>query len=73
MPSSVVISVFAIIILSTLGFLYKANHPELVGGDEDPADGAKVAATVVTAVFIYAVSFGTISSHCSPHYGIRIY
>ncbi|KAK1754893.1 hypothetical protein QBC47DRAFT_203443 [Echria macrotheca] len=54
MLSSVVISVFAIVILSTLGFLYKANHPELVGGDEDPADGAKVAATVFTAVFIYA-------------------
>lgn len=54
---SFVISIFAIIILSTLGFLFKANHPELVGGDEDPSDGAKVAATVFTAVFIYAVGF----------------
>jgi hypothetical protein len=52
---SVVISVFAIIILSTLGFLFKANHHELVGGDEDPEDGAAVAGTVFTAVFIYMV------------------
>ncbi|KAK0746066.1 hypothetical protein B0T18DRAFT_326676 [Schizothecium vesticola] len=51
--SCVVISVFAIIILSTLGFLFKANHHELVGGDEDPEDGAAVAGTVFTAVFIY--------------------
>lgn len=52
---SVVISVFAILILSTLGFLFKANHHELVGGDEDPEDGAAVAGTVFTAVFIYMV------------------
>jgi len=52
---SVVISIFAIIILSTLGFLFKANHHELVGGDEDPEDGAAVAGTVFTAVFIYMV------------------
>jgi len=49
--------VFAIVILSTLGLLYRANHPELVGGDEDPEDGATVAATVFIAVIIYAVSF----------------
>ncbi|KAK5663407.1 hypothetical protein OQA88_3836 [Cercophora sp. LCS_1] len=52
--SCVVISIFAIVILSTLGFLFKANHPELVGGDEDPENGAAVATTVFTAVFIYA-------------------
>lgn len=44
---------FAIVILSTLGFLFKANHPELVGGEEDPEDGATVAATVFVAVLIY--------------------
>jgi hypothetical protein len=53
--NSVVISMFAIVILSTLGLLFKANHPELVGGDEDPKDGATVAATVFIAVIIYAV------------------
>ncbi|KAK4447662.1 hypothetical protein QBC34DRAFT_126917 [Podospora aff. communis PSN243] len=52
--SCVVISMFAIVILSTLGLLFKANHPELVGGDEDPEDGATVAATVFIAVIIYA-------------------
>jgi hypothetical protein len=53
--NSVVISIFAIVILSTLGLLFRANHPELVGGDEDPEDGATVAATVFIAVIIYAV------------------
>ncbi|KAH6650140.1 hypothetical protein F5144DRAFT_597628 [Chaetomium tenue] len=52
--SCFVISVFAIVILSVLGFLFRGNHPELVGGEEDPADGPAVAATVFTAVIIYA-------------------
>jgi hypothetical protein len=52
-----VISVFAIVILSILGFLFKGNHPELVGGEDDPEDGPAVAATVFTAVIIYAVRF----------------
>lgn len=52
---SVVISIFAIIILSILGILFKANHPELVGSEEDPKDGEEVAATVFVAVMIYAV------------------
>ncbi|KAK4186134.1 hypothetical protein QBC35DRAFT_453531 [Podospora australis] len=51
--SCVVISVFAIVILSTLGFLFRANHPELVGGGEDPKNGPEVATTVFTAVIIY--------------------
>ncbi|KAK4230645.1 hypothetical protein QBC38DRAFT_451975 [Podospora fimiseda] len=51
--SCVVISVFAIVILTTLGFLFKANHPELVGGEEDPKNGPAVAGTVFTAVIIY--------------------
>jgi hypothetical protein len=52
---SFVISIFAIVILSVLGILFKGNHPELVGGEEDPEDGPAVAATVFTAVIIYAV------------------
>ncbi|KAL2122884.1 hypothetical protein VTJ04DRAFT_3339 [Mycothermus thermophilus] len=52
--SCFVISAFAIVILGTLGFLFKNNHPELVGGEDDPEDGPAVAATVFTAVFIYA-------------------
>ena len=52
---SFVISVFAIVILSVLGLLFRGNHPELVGGVEDPEYGSAVAATVFTAVIIYAV------------------
>ena len=53
---SVVISVFAILILSVLGLLFRSNHHELVGGDDDPKDGPEVAATIFIAVLIYAVS-----------------
>ncbi|KAK4128582.1 hypothetical protein N657DRAFT_562091 [Parathielavia appendiculata] len=52
--SCFVISCFAIVILSVLGILFRGNHPELVGGEEDPEDGPAVAATVFTAVIIYA-------------------
>ncbi|KAL2022787.1 hypothetical protein VTK56DRAFT_4603 [Thermocarpiscus australiensis] len=52
--SCVTISIFAIVILSILGLLFNKNHPELVGGDEDPSNGPEVAATVFTAVIIYA-------------------
>ncbi|KAL2154326.1 hypothetical protein VTH82DRAFT_3002 [Thermothelomyces myriococcoides] len=52
--SCFVISVFAIIILSVLGFLFRGNHPELVGGEDDPENGPEVAATIFTAVIIYA-------------------
>ncbi|KAI0899913.1 hypothetical protein F4806DRAFT_270913 [Annulohypoxylon nitens] len=52
--SCVVISVFAIIILSILGGLYRNNHHEFVGGTEDPVDGNAVAGTVFTAVVVYA-------------------
>lgn len=52
--SCTVISVFAILILGTLGLLFNAEHPEMVGGDEDPKDGHEVAATIFIAVMIYA-------------------
>ncbi|KAK3394078.1 hypothetical protein B0H63DRAFT_34865 [Podospora didyma] len=51
--SCFVISCFAIIILGTLGLLFKAEHPELVGGEEDPKNGPQVAATIFIAVMIY--------------------
>lgn len=35
--------------------MFKDNHPELVGGEEDPANGPEVAATIFIAVIIYAV------------------
>lgn len=52
-----------------LGFLFKSNHPELVGGEEDPEDGPAVAATVFTAVIIYAVSHDISTSRQLPHNG----
>ncbi|KAK1989569.1 hypothetical protein LZ30DRAFT_776083 [Colletotrichum cereale] len=48
-----VISVFAIVILGVLGLLFGQNHPELVGGEEDPEDGSAVASTIFVAVLIY--------------------
>lgn len=53
--SCVIISLFAIVILSILGGLYRHNHHEFVGGNEDPKDGNAVAGTVFTAVIVYAV------------------
>jgi hypothetical protein len=52
---SFVISIFAIIILSVLGLVFKSNHHEFVGGENDPPNGPEVAATVFIAVIIYAV------------------
>ncbi|KAI2607503.1 uncharacterized protein GGS25DRAFT_336825 [Hypoxylon fragiforme] len=52
--SCVVISVFAIVILSILGGVFSSNHHEFVGGANDPEDGSAVAGTVFTAVIVYA-------------------
>lgn len=52
---SVVVSLFAIVILSVIGGLYRSGHEEFVGGVDDPADGKAVAGTVFTAVIVYAV------------------
>ncbi|PFH55986.1 hypothetical protein XA68_17242 [Ophiocordyceps unilateralis] len=51
--SCTVISVFAIVILSVLGSLYRSGHEEFVGGREDPEDGKAVSGTIFTAVFVY--------------------
>ena len=57
-PHSTVISAFAILILGILGLLFNAEHPELVGGEEDPSNPHQVAVTVFIAVLIYAVGSG---------------
>lgn len=51
----IVLSVFAIIILSTIGALFKSGSQTLLGSDEDPEDGNAVAGAVFGAVFIYIV------------------
>ncbi|KAH6622185.1 hypothetical protein C7974DRAFT_397809 [Boeremia exigua] len=51
----IVLSVFAIVILSTIGALFKSGSHTMLGGDEDPEDGSAVAGAVFGAVFIYIV------------------
>ncbi|KAI1330970.1 hypothetical protein F5Y16DRAFT_361806 [Xylariaceae sp. FL0255] len=52
--SCVVISIFAIIILSILGGLYRKGHHEFYGGRDDVFDNNEVANTIFTTVIIYA-------------------
>jgi len=54
---SIVISVFAIVILSIIGSLFKSNHHSMMGSTDDPKDGPAVAATVFSAVIVYVVRF----------------
>lgn len=62
---SIVVSVFAIIILSVLGALFNANHHSLMDGTEDPASGPVVAGTAFGAVGVYGVRALLLSSICS--------
>lgn len=48
-----VLSSFAIVILSFLGYLFQTEHESMVGSVEDPSDGKAVAKTVFGAVFVY--------------------
>lgn len=52
---SIVISCFAIVILSAIGSMFANGNHSLMGSTEDPKDGKKVAATVFGAVIVYAV------------------
>lgn len=60
--SSIVISCFAIVILSVIGALFKANHHSMMGSKKDPEDGNVAAGTVFSAVIVYAV--GSFHSSC---------
>ncbi|KAJ5349993.1 hypothetical protein N7541_007720 [Penicillium brevicompactum] len=53
---SVIISLFAIVILSVLGSLYGSNSPSFTGSEGEPEDGPAVAASIYTAVIVYVVS-----------------
>ncbi|KAB8240773.1 hypothetical protein F9C07_10856 [Aspergillus flavus] len=55
--SCAIISLFAIVILSVLGSLYKKEHHGFTGSEGEPEDGAAVAASIFTAVFVYAAFF----------------
>lgn len=52
--SCVVISVFAILILSVIGSLYRTKHHEFVGSIGDPENTTEVSNTIFTAVIVYA-------------------
>jgi hypothetical protein len=52
---SIVISVFAIVILSVLGALFNASHHSLMDSNDDPKDGPVVAGTAFAAVGVYGV------------------
>ncbi|KAK9417867.1 putative Amino acid permease/ SLC12A domain-containing protein [Seiridium unicorne] len=54
--SCVVISAFAILILSVIGSLFRTGHHEFTGGkdDPDPKVGGEVAGTIFIAVIVYA-------------------
>ncbi|KAJ5874608.1 uncharacterized protein N7529_003038 [Penicillium soppii] len=53
--SCVIISLFAIVILSVLGSLYGSNNTSFTGSEGEPEDGPAVAASIYTAVIVYAV------------------
>jgi ribonuclease kappa len=65
----VVLSVFAIIILSTIGALFKSGSHTMLGGEEDPEDGNAVAGAVFGAVFIYIVCSACTQRFCADAYG----
>jgi len=53
--SCIVVSVFAIVILSTIGGLFRSEHHSMMGSTDDPADGKAVAGSIFGAVVVYAL------------------
>ncbi|KAM0719332.1 hypothetical protein Q7P37_005237 [Cladosporium fusiforme] len=51
----IVISVFAIVILSVIGSMFANGNHTVMGSTEDPKDGKGVAAAVFGAVVVYGV------------------
>ncbi|KAK6460348.1 hypothetical protein DFJ63DRAFT_248966 [Scheffersomyces coipomensis] len=52
-----VLSAFAIVILSFIGYLFKIGHESMMGSIDDPENGEEVAKTVFGAVFVYLAFF----------------
>ncbi|ODV66910.1 hypothetical protein HYPBUDRAFT_152916 [Hyphopichia burtonii NRRL Y-1933] len=48
-----ILSAFAVVILSFLGYLFQTGHESMMGSINDPKDGAAVAHTIFNAVFVY--------------------
>ncbi|OQO04598.1 hypothetical protein B0A48_09520 [Cryoendolithus antarcticus] len=49
----IVISLFAIVILSVIGSMFANGHHSMMGSTDDPTDGGKVATAVFGAVAVY--------------------
>ncbi|KAF2638865.1 hypothetical protein P280DRAFT_470882 [Massarina eburnea CBS 473.64] len=64
----IVVSVFAIIILSVIGSLFKSGSHTMMGSEEDPEDGGAVAGAVFGAVFIYIGFFVFCGFQALLHY-----
>lgn len=61
--NSIVISVFAIVILSVIGSMFASGNHAMMGSTEDPKDGKGVAAAVFGAVVVYGVCSGSLVQH----------
>ncbi|KAF2273767.1 uncharacterized protein EI97DRAFT_435688 [Westerdykella ornata] len=64
----VVVSAFAIVILSVIGSLFKSEHHMVMGSEDDPKDGGAVAGAVFGAVFIYTGFFVFCGFQAFLHY-----
>lgn len=52
-----ILSIFGVVFLSIIGFLFKTGHESMMGSINDPEDGDAVAKTVFGAVFVYLAFF----------------
>lgn len=52
-----ILSTFAVVILSFLGYLFKTGHESMMGSINDPEDGGAVAKTIFNAVLVYVAFF----------------
>ena len=52
-----ILSIFGIVILSVIGYLFKVGHESMMGSINDPENGEEVANTVFGAVIVYLVFF----------------
>ncbi|EON65958.1 hypothetical protein W97_05200 [Coniosporium apollinis CBS 100218] len=67
----IVVSCFAIVILSIIGSLFKSNNHSMMGSTDDPEDGKAVAAAVFGAVGVYAIFLVFCSSQAWLHMRAR--
>ncbi|EGV60231.1 hypothetical protein PSN45_002016 [Yamadazyma tenuis] len=52
-----ILSVFGVVILSVIAYLFQISHESMVGSTNDPENGPEVAKTVFGAVLVYLAFF----------------